>query len=82
MLHESQNFRLQRTRDAASCSRDDHIDFGPDAEIGKVHARFDRKPRAGQQAAVVVGFVVVHVDAVPCTVSPRLCPVRCRISAP
>ena len=49
---------------AASRARDDHVDFGPDAEVVEVDARLDREAGAGQQPPVVVRFVVVHVDAV------------------
>ena len=43
---------------------DNHIDFGPHAEVGKVHARFNREAGAREQSAVVVRFVIVHVHAV------------------
>jgi len=42
----------------------DHVDFRADPEVIEVYARLDCKPGAGQQAPVVMGLVVVHVDAV------------------
>ena len=49
---------------AASRADTDHIDLSADAEIVEIHAGFDREAGAREEPAIVVGFVVVHVDAV------------------
>src|SRR5262249_49196435 len=41
-----------------------HINLGPHAEILEIDPRLDGKSRSGEQAAVVVRLVVVHVHAV------------------
>ena len=48
----------------ASRARDNHVDFGANAEVVEVQARFDCEAGARQQPPVVVRLVVVHVDAV------------------
>ena len=55
---------LQRAGDAGVALADEHVDLRPDAISVRVDTGFNREPRAGQQPAVVVRLVVVHVDAV------------------
>src|ERR1043166_2803995 len=55
---------LQRAAHGGLALADEHVDLGPDAERVRVDARLDREAGAGDQPALVVGLVVVHVDAV------------------
>ena len=48
---------------------DEHVDLGPYAEFWRVDAGLDREPGAGDQAALVVRLVVVHVTPLPCTLA-------------
>src|SRR2546430_17475345 len=41
-----------------------YVDFRPDAERFEVEPGIDREPRAGQDTAIVMRLVVIHVDAV------------------
>ena len=42
----------------------EHVDLGPNAELFSIDAWFNCKAGSGNQATIIVSFVVVHVDAV------------------
>src|SRR3954463_6465081 len=55
---------LQRAAHRGLALADEHVDLGAYAERARVDARFNGKPGAGNQAALVVRFVVIHVHAI------------------
>ena len=42
---------------------DENVDFGSNAEVFEIDSRLDREERAGQDAALVVRFEIVHIRA-------------------
>ena len=55
---------LPRAGDPRFALGHEHVDLGPNAELFSIDAWFDCEAGAGNQPAVVVRLVVVHVDAV------------------
>src|SRR5690242_7079949 len=64
VLRKSDDTGLQRSRDGRLAGLHDHIDFGANAEVCEIHARLNCKAGPRQQTTVVVGFIVIHIDAV------------------
>src|SRR4029453_12212630 len=63
-LHQRHDFSLTGARDARLVLADEHVDLGAHAKSARIYTRFDRESRARDQAAIVVGLVVVHMDAI------------------
>src|SRR4051794_19380208 len=63
-LNNSDERGLQRSGHEGIARRDDHVDFRANAKILEIDTGLDRKAGSGQQPAVVMRFVIVHIDAV------------------
>src|SRR3970040_77207 len=62
-IAQNNYLHLTRPRHHGFVFSSEHVDFGADAERLEIQARLDGESGAGQHAPIVVGFVIVEVNA-------------------
>src|SRR4029077_1147192 len=67
-----QNAGLHGTRDERVVPAVEHINLRTYAKGREIQARFDRESRSGEQPAIVMALIVIHMHAVTVHLAPEV----------